>query len=164
MDIRVAGIVNDSIVDGPGLRLAVFTQGCRHNCKGCHNPETHDINGGYLIRIDEILLMADKNPLLSGITLSGGEPFLQPEPCKELAMSAKKRGLNVIAYTGFLWEELMVDGALTSLLSEIDYIVDGRFIEELRTLDMTFAGSSNQRIINVRESLRLNETVIHKFD
>lgn len=103
MLIRIAGITQDSIVDGPGLRLAVFVQGCPHNCHGCHNPETHDFAGGRLIDTDEIIAMMDGNPLLSGITLTGGEPFCQPDACIELAKAARERGLSVWIYTGYTY-------------------------------------------------------------
>ena len=93
--LRIAGIVNDSIVDGPGMRLAVFTQGCHRYCPGCHNPHTWDPNGGQDISIEEILQRVDQNPLLSGVTLTGGEPFEQPEPLIELVKELKKRCLEV---------------------------------------------------------------------
>lgn len=90
--IRIAGIVNESIVDGPGIRLVVFTQGCSHNCKGCHNPHTHSYTGGTLVKISDILEKMKKNPLLDGLTISGGEPFDQANTVGILAYSAKKMG------------------------------------------------------------------------
>ena len=163
MRVKIAGLTNDSIVDGPGLRLTVFAQGCPHNCNGCHNPHTHDPEGGYFIDIDEIIAKAEKNPLLSGITLSGGEPFMQVEAMSELALEACEMGLDVIVYTGYTWEELMADEKFMPLVCAVDYIVDGRFELELRTLDMPFVGSSNQRVIDVQESLEIGEIVLCEF-
>jgi len=163
MKLKIAGIVNDSIVDGPGLRLCVFAQGCPHNCPGCHNPKTHDTDGGYYIDIDEIIEMARKNPLLSGLTLSGGEPFMQAAVMRELAKEAHKMGLNVIAYTGYLWEEIIANETFKQLAFEVDYVVDGRFDKDLQTLELPFVGSSNQRIIDVKKSQEAAEPVLHKF-
>ena len=97
MNISIAGLVNDSIVDGPGFRFAVFTQGCPHDCPGCHNPQTHDFAGGQDADTDDIIAQFRKNPLLDGITLTGGDPFCQPEPCAALARAAHESGLNVWA-------------------------------------------------------------------
>jgi anaerobic ribonucleoside-triphosphate reductase activating protein len=156
MLIRIAGITQDSIVDGPGLRLAVFTQGCPHHCEGCHNPETHDFAGGWLIDTGEIIAMMDKNPLLEGITLTGGEPFCQSEACIELARAAKKRGLNVWVYTGHTFRQLQQLGwrwRVRGLLRFTDVLVDGPFIQRLRTLDAPWRGSKNQRLIDVQRSI-----------
>lgn len=153
MDIRVAGIVNDSIVDGPGFRLAVFTQGCPHACEGCHNPETHDFDGGTIKDTGDIIRMMEDNPLLDGITLSGGDPFCQAEPCIELARAAKKLNLSVWAYSGWTFEEISADAEMAKLLGEIDILIDGPFILAQRTLDKRFMGSKNQRAIDVKASL-----------
>lgn len=155
--IRIAGIVNDSIVDGPGLRLAVFTQGCAHACPGCHNPETHDFNGGYEEDIDTIVKMAVSNPLLKGVTLTGGDPFYQIDACLELAYKLSGHGLDLIAFTGYTWEELeemrKEDLNLNRLLHEIDYLVDGRFMINERDLELRFRGSRNQRVIDLKKAL-----------
>lgn len=153
MEIRIAGLVNDSIVDGPGFRLAVFTQGCPHNCEGCHNPETHDFNGGRLMDTGEIVKVMQDNPLLDGITLTGGDPFCQPAACMELARSAHEMGLNVWAFSGWTYEELLKDPEACDLLKETDVLVDGPFVIAQRTLDKRFMGSKNQRAIDVRRSL-----------
>ena len=105
--IKIAGIVKESIVDGPGIRLVVFTQGCVHNCEGCHNPETHSFSDGYYIDIAEILNMVKANPLLDGITLTGGDPFHQGRNCGLLASKIKAMGLNVVTYTGYTFEEIV---------------------------------------------------------
>ncbi len=154
MKVRVAALVNDSIVDGPGLRYAVYTQGCPHHCEGCHNPQTHDINGGTERDTDSIWREINENPLLSGITFSGGDPLLQPLPLAELAEKAQEVGLNVWCYTGWTWEDLMqrADSDIIKLLKSVDVLVDGPFMIEQRTLDLPFRGSKNQRLINVPES------------
>src|SRR5690554_249670 len=105
--IKIAGIIKESIVDGPGIRFVVFTQGCVHNCIGCHNPETHSFNKGYYMSIKDIVNMVRKDPLLKGITLSGGEPFHQGKACATLANKIRRIGLDVITYTGYTFEEIM---------------------------------------------------------
>ena len=161
--IRLAGIVNDSIVDGPGLRLAVFTQGCRHNCLGCHNPETHSFDGGYEEDIDKIVKMALSNPLLSGVTLTGGDPFYQPEACLELADKLQGHGLSLIVYTGFTFEQLNElrknDEIVDRFIHEIDFLIDGPFIKSQRDISLRFRGSTNQRIIDVQKSLFQHEII-----
>ena len=164
MQIRLSGIVNDSIVDGTGIRLTVFTQGCTHNCKGCHNPQTHDLLGGYLTDTDEILEKAIKNPLLEGLTFSGGEPFLQPQPLADLAVKAHEAGYNIFCYTGYLYEDLLKDSEKRKLLENVDFLVDGPFIEEQKSLMLNFRGSKNQRIIDVKKSLETGEAVVLDMD
>ena len=109
--LRISGIVEESIVDGPGLRYVVFTQGCPHHCPGCHNPQTHDFDGGEFRDTDDILRQFMENPLLSGITFSGGEPFVQAEPLCHLADAVHAAGKNVYAYSGYTCEELYSRGA-----------------------------------------------------
>lgn len=163
--IRLAGLVEDSIVDGPGLRLTVFTQGCPHGCPGCHNPQTHDPAGGHERRIGEIVERLDDNPLLSGVTLSGGEPFLQPLPCAAIAQAAHARGLNVWTYTGYTIEALLEMTAtrrdVRALLAETDVLVDGPFILAERSLDCPWRGSKNQRLIDAGASLRAHQAVLY---
>ena len=155
--LRLAGVAEDSIVDGPGLRLAFFVQGCPHNCPGCHNPETHDSSGGYDFSVEDIIQKLQKNPLLDGITLSGGEPLCQPVPLVQLALSAQKMGKNVWLYTGFTWEQVLQmrekDDAVRALLDQVDVLVDGPFIQSQRSLELHFRGSSNQHLIDVQKSL-----------
>ena len=165
MQIRIFGLANDSIVDGPGLRLAVFTQGCPHHCPGCHNPESHTFDGGEIRDTEEILAMARDNFLLDGITLSGGDPFSQPEACTELAKGAHEAGLNVWCYTGYTYEELMTGKEeWMNLLEHVDVLVDGRFVLSERSLDIRFRGSRNQRIINVPESLKSKTIVLSEYN
>ena len=157
--LRIAGLVDESIVDGPGFRYAVFIQGCMHNCPGCHNPHTHDPNGGREIVIDEIVDNIKKNPLLDGITLTGGDPFLQAGPCALLAQKVKQLGLTVVTYTGYTLEELLKRPDFMPLLKQTDILIDGPFQIEKRSLDLLYKGSLNQRIIDVPASLKAGKTV-----
>lgn len=162
--IRVAGIINESIVDGPGIRMVIFAQGCKHKCKGCHNPNTHTFDGGELVDIDKIINDLKKNTLLDGVTLSGGDPFEQAEPFAELAQEVKKIGLNVITYTGYTYEQLMGFASerkgYRELMQNTDLLVDGPFIMEEKSLLLKFRGSKNQRIINVPNSIKNKKVVL----
>jgi len=149
LKIRIAGIVEESIVDGTGIRYAIFMQGCLRHCKGCQNPGTHDINGGRIVDTSELIDAIKKNPLLAGITLTGGEPLLQLDAAIELARETKKLGLNVWCYTGYTFEE--IPDAARELLKYVDVLVDGPFVEELKDLELDFRGSSNQRIIDLNK-------------
>ncbi len=162
MRISLSGITGDSIVDGPGIRLTIFTQGCPHHCPGCHNPQTHDPNGGSWADTEDILAAMAENPLLDGITLSGGDPFMQPAECTELAKGAHKLGLNVWTYTGYTWEALWQenDPVKLSLLKESDVLIDGPFILAERSLELQFRGSKNQRLIDVKKSLEAGEIML----
>ncbi len=162
--LRVNGIVEESVADGPGLRYVVFTQGCPHNCRGCHNPETHDPAGGYDLRVDDICVAFTENPLLSGITFSGGEPFLQPEPLCLLAEYAHRLHRNVITYSGFTFERLLLQAETNPfvgrLLDLTDVLIDGPYIEARRDLELPFRGSANQRMLTRadRDALRRRES------
>ena len=162
MRISLSGVTGDSIVDGPGLRLTICTQGCLHHCPGCHNPQTHDPEGGSWADTEDILAAAAENPLLDGITLSGGDPFLQPVPCLALAEGAHKIGLNVWTYTGYTWEALWEENApeKIALLKETDVLVDGPFLLAERSLELRFCGSRNQRLIDVKKSLAEDKVVL----
>lgn len=151
MNLKIAGIVDDSIVDGEGIRLTIFTQGCPHHCHGCHNPQTWSFSGGHEIDTEEIIEKVIANPLLSGVTFSGGEPFLQSAPLAEIAREVHALGLNVWSYTGFTLEQLERRTDAHQLLNEVDMLVDGPYVEALRDLTLKFRGSSNQRIINLNE-------------
>ncbi|MGB4589104.1 MAG: anaerobic ribonucleoside-triphosphate reductase activating protein [Clostridiaceae bacterium] len=166
MKIRIASLLEDSIVDGEGLRLVVFAQGCLHACPGCHNPSSHPLNEGYLIDEEEIIELLLSNPLLSGITLSGGEPFLQVDAFTSLceAIAKVKQELDpeftIMAYTGYTLEEMLHHGSSQKylpLLKHIDILVDGRFIKSQKSLELKFRGSKNQRIIDLKQSMRKNE-------
>lgn len=155
--LRVAGTEPESVVDGPGIRFVVFTQGCPHRCPGCHNPETWDPDGGRLIEVQEILALIEEGKLLKGITLSGGEPFLQAGALVELARGVKELGLDVVVYTGFIFEELLelsqINPAYRELLGLTSVLIDGPYRQSERDLTLAFRGSRNQRLIDVQRSL-----------
>ena len=155
--MRIAGLVQDSIVDGPGLRFVVFTQGCDKYCEGCHNPATWDAAGGSSVTVEDIISDMLANPLTDGLTLSGGEPFLQAADCAKIAAAAREKGLNVWVFTGCIFEELLfraiADPEVGSLLELTDVLVDGEFILSERTLSLKWRGSRNQRILDVQKSL-----------
>lgn len=154
MKIRISGIVEESVVDGPGIRFVIFTQGCVHNCEGCHNVDTHDINGGYEIDVDEIFEMIKRNPMLDGVTFSGGDPLLQVEALTGLAKKCREQGLSIYSYTGFEWEMLMRNKEkYLEFLKLNDVLVDGKFILEEKSLNLAFRGSRNQRLIDVQKTL-----------
>lgn len=161
-----ADIQPDSIVDGEGIRTVIWTQGCPHNCNGCHNKSTHDFNDGALIDIEyikeEIALLEGQN----GITFSGGDPMCQPVACLEIAKYAKTLNLNIWCYTGYTFEQLMVlsksKPSILEFLKYIDVLVDGKFILEEKSLDTIFRGSRNQRIIDVQKSLKENKVCLVK--
>ncbi len=161
-ELRIAGTVNDSIVDGPGIRLTIFVQGCPHNCEGCHNPQTHDLSGGEVVGIDSLLEKVKGNPLLDGVTFSGGEPFCQASALAELGRQIKELGLNVITYTGYEFETLYASrdkNGWGELLGVTDILIDGKFILAQRSLDVKFRGSTNQRCLDCQSSLREGRAV-----
>ena len=162
-DIRLFGTVEDSIVDGPGLRYAVFVQGCSHRCPGCHNPESHDPAGGELRAIDELVDEIAANGLITGVTLTGGDPFDQVEASAELAHRIKAAGLNLWTYTGYTYEELVAraesDPATRQLLEATDVLVDGPFIEAQKSLLLPWRGSANQRVIDLTATRRTGNVV-----
>ena len=162
MELRIAGTVNDSIVDGPGIRFTIFTQGCPHNCEGCHNPQTHDFHGGTIVDTDELLEKVKSNPLLDGITFSGGEPFCQAHILAELGKEVKKLGMDIITYTGYTFEQLYEkreQNGWGELLEVTDYLIDGPFILAQKDWEIKFRGSSNQRYIDCQESLKQGRAV-----
>jgi anaerobic ribonucleoside-triphosphate reductase activating protein len=158
--LSVAGVMGDSIVDGPGIRTAIFVQGCIHHCPGCHNPESWPFEGGTPFTVAQLYALVKKNPLCRGVTFSGGEPFCQPEPLAALARKLKADGYEVAAYTGYTFEELLQGTpAQRFLLDALDVLVDGRFVQEQRNLDLRFRGSENQRILDVPKSLAAGQAV-----
>ena len=159
--MRIAGLVQDSIVDGRGMRFVVFTQGCPHHCPGCHNPETWPFEGGTKIDTEQIVEIVSSNPLCRGVTFSGGEPFAQAEGFAELADRLKSRGYEVAAYSGYTFEELLNGTqAQRRLLETIDILIDGPFRLEERSLELVFRGSRNQRILSVPASLAAGAPVL----
>ena len=159
--LRIAGTIGESIVDGPGIRYVIFTQGCPHHCPGCHNPETHDFSGG--VEMDTADLLADiaKNRFVRAVTFSGGEPFVQAAPLLEIAQTLKQQGYHLLSFTGYTFEELLAQNnpAVRGLLETLDLLVDGKFLQEQRNLDLRFRGSENQRILDVPASLAANAPV-----
>lgn len=169
MLIRLASkLQRNSIVDGEGIRAVVWTQGCPHNCPGCHNPETHDFEGGVLVDVEE--LKEEINSLDSevGVTLSGGDPFVQPEACLEIAKYCHKIDLNVWCYTGYTYEQLLKKSednpVISDFLNEIDVLVDGRFVQRLKSLEAKFRGSKNQRLIDMKKTLSTGKVVLLELD
>lgn len=156
--------IKDSTVDGPGLRIVIWTQGCLHNCKGCHNPNTHDVNGGFLEEADNIIKYINESKLQRGITLSGGEPFLQPLELIPVAKAAINKGLNVWAYSGYTYEQITADKNKKALLDYVDVLVDSPFIIEQKDERLIYKGSKNQRIIDVKQSYTENKVVLSHYD
>ena len=161
--MRIAGIVHDSVVDGPGIRFVVFAQGCGQECEECHNPESWDPDGGVDMAVEDIINEMWGNPLTDGLTLSGGEPFLQSAACLKIVEAAHEDGLNVWIYTGLTFEELLLradnDADIKRLLELTDVLVDGPFIFAERTMSLKWRGSRNQRIIDVQKSIISGEPV-----
>jgi len=163
MKIRLAAdLQSDSIVDGLGIRTVIWTQGCSHNCPSCHNPETHDFNGGDLVDIEDVIERIEDLEGQTGVTFSGGDPMFQPKACAILAKKIHELGMNVWAYTGFTYEELLENGNkdILEFLSEIDVLIDGKFDPNKKSLDLEFRGSSNQRIIDVKKSLENHKIIL----
>lgn len=158
--IYLSGIAGDSIVDGPGIRTTFFSQGCPHHCPGCHNPETWEFSGGTPMEEEDLLAIALSNPLAKGVTFSGGEPFSQAEGFSKLAKLLKAHGFEVASYSGYTFEALLHGtAAQQELLSQLDVLIDGPFVEAERSLNLNFRGSRNQRVLNVPESLKAGEAV-----
>jgi anaerobic ribonucleoside-triphosphate reductase activating protein len=153
--LNLAGTVGESIVDGPGIRFVVFAQGCSFDCPGCQNPQTHAFGTGVDRSVEELVAEIRRNPLVKGVSFSGGDPFFQAEAFSVLAGELEASGHEIAAYTGFLWEDLVTRGTSgqRQLLQHLDVLVDGPFIRELRNPELKFRGSENQRIIDVRRSL-----------
>ncbi len=161
--LKISGIIRESIVDGPGMRFVVFCQGCPHRCEGCHNPQTHDFEGGNYCSTERLVEEIKKDPIIKGVTFSGGEPFCQPEAFSGLADEVIKLGMNIYVYSGYTFEELVELGKtkpeVTELLKKCDVLVDGRYESDKRTLALPFRGSTNQRLIDVKKSFETGYAV-----
>ncbi|NLK21769.1 MAG: anaerobic ribonucleoside-triphosphate reductase activating protein [Epulopiscium sp.] len=157
-------LTKDSIVDGPGLRTVLWTQGCIHHCKGCHNPKTHPLNGGFETTTEEIIKEIKTIKLQRGISFSGGDPFIQSEACYEIAKFCHFIGWDVWAYTGYTYEEILQanNPLWNKFLGQINVLIDGRFILKKKDLTLLYRGSSNQRLIDVYLSKKLNKAVFWK--
>ena len=152
--LNIAGIAGDSIVDGPGIRTTIFAQGCPHHCPGCHNPETWDFGCGTDMEEEALLAIVKSNPLCRGVTFSGGEPFAQPEGFTRLAKLLKAEGYEVASNSGYTFEALLNGtSAQKALLQSIDVLIDGPFLMAEKSLELSFRGSRNQRILDVPKSL-----------
>lgn len=154
--IKVAGLIEESIVDGPGIRFVIFVQGCKHRCNGCHNLKTQDFNGGEYLSIDYLIERIKENPLIDGVTISGGEPFEQAKTVSKLAKRLKQLSYHIITYSGYTYEEIkdltIDDSGFLELLESTDILIDGKFEIDKRDLTLNFRGSKNQRIIDVNKS------------
>ena len=157
--VRLAGIAYESLVNGPGIRRVFFAQGCKHNCKGCFNPETHSFDKGIVLEIDKLIKDVLENPMITGVTFSGGDPIEQAHSFSYMAKILKNKGLNIWCYTGYSFEEVLKSEEKLALLKEVDVLVDGRFDLKFKSEKVKYRGSSNQRIIDVKESLKTNEIV-----
>jgi len=168
--MRLSGITAESLVDGPGLRYVIFTQGCRHHCPECHNPGSWDENAGREFTVKQIIRMMKKqkkpavDSKLQGITFSGGEPFLQAGELAEVALAAHQIGWDTVTYTGYTYEELTAlsagDAGINALVNESDILIDGKYIHKKRNVSLKFRGSSNQRLINVKETVRSGKIIL----
>ena len=161
--VRLAAILPESLVNGPGLRRVIFAQGCSHKCQGCFSPHTHSYTEGVLMDMDEILEDIRENPLLKGVTFSGGDPWEQGDKFAYLAKEIKNMGLTVWCYTGYTFEYILNNKnsrkGWNELLDNVDVLIDGRFQEDKKESNLKYRGSSNQRIIDVKSSLEILETV-----
>ena len=158
--LNLSGIVSDSIVDGPGIRTTIFSQGCPHQCPGCHNPETWDFGCGTDISVEAVVDIVRGNPLCRGVTFSGGEPFAQAEAFARLAALLKEKGYEVASYSGYTFEELLAGSeAQKTLLASIDILIDGPFLQSQKSLEIAFRGSRNQRILDVKKSLEAGHAI-----
>lgn len=163
--VRLASpLQQDSIVDGPGIRCVLWTQGCPHACVGCHNPQTHAIEAGIQVSVSEILGQLKEMRLQNGITFSGGEPFLQTDALVDIADYAKELNWNIWAYSGFTFEEILKNDHMKNLLVKLDILVDGTFVQEQKDYRLKFKGSKNQRIIDVQASLQHKKVILSSYD
>ena len=164
MTLSILDIIEDTTVDGPGFRTAIYAAGCSQRCPGCHNPESWDINRGTPVPLDTLLnrILSDE---FANVTFSGGDPLFQPEGFAELAREIKSKSKKTIwCYTGFTYELILKNEKLSALLPYIDVLVDGRFDEALRSESLLFRGSKNQRLIDVQSSLKENKIIVYQYN
>jgi len=162
LNLKVSGYEKESIVDGPGIRYTIFVQGCLSNCKGCHNPQTHSLTDGEDVRIKDIYDDILSSKLVNGVTFSGGEPFLQAKSLACLGYFLKKK-FNLISYSGYdifdIWKRMKYDAYVALYLNQLDIVIEGPYVDELRTLELKFRGSKNQRVVLVKESLKQGKVI-----
>ncbi|MDP4147317.1 MAG: anaerobic ribonucleoside-triphosphate reductase activating protein [Bacillota bacterium] len=165
--VRLSGIAYESLVNGPGLRRVIFAQGCKHKCKGCFNEDTHSLEGGEFMNMDDIIEDIKDNPFLKGVTFSGGDPWEQADKFSYMAPNIKALGLNIWCYTGYTFEYILENkdkrAGWNELLSNIDVLVDGKFEEDKYSANLRYRGSENQRIINIQDSLQSGKIVLINF-
>lgn len=162
--LSIIDVIEDTTVDGPGFRTAIYAAGCPNQCPGCHNPETWDIKRGHLMSTEELLdkVLVDE---FANVTFSGGDPMFQPEGFTELAKKIKEKSRkNIWCYTGFTFEAILKNPKQAALLPYLDVLVDGRYAQALRDESLLFRGSRNQRLIDVQASLRENKVVCYQYD
>lgn len=162
--IRLAGMLYESLSNGPGLRRVLFSQGCRHNCKQCFNPHTHSFQGGELLDMDGIVEDIVNNPILRGVTFSGGDPLEQAEKFAYIAKKVKEKGKSVWVYTGYTFEQILKakdeHSGWEGLLKYCDVLVDGKFDINKKNESLKFRGSNNQRIIDIKKSLNMGKACV----
>lgn len=164
--IRLAGIAENSLVNGKGLRKVFFSQGCSHHCEGCFNQHTWEFSGGRMFDMDELVQKVKDEPFLDGVTFSGGDPFQQADKFAYLAKKLHEANINIWAYTGYTFEELMklaqTNPHIKQMINNVDVIVDGRFMKDKMSENLKYCGSSNQRVIDVKSSLNENKIILFK--
>ena len=165
MKLRLAGIIHESVVDGPGFRSVVFVQGCPHHCPGCHSPQTQSFKGGKIKDVSQIAKEILARPLLDGITFSGGEPFAQAQGLSVLTQGIfKKKKVNLWVYSGYLFNDLKKmakkDPDIANLLKMADVLIDGSFILDQRDLSLPFKGSRNQKLIDLKKTLAKKQVIL----
>lgn len=164
--IRLAGIAENSLVNGKGLRKVFFSQGCSHHCEGCFNQHTWEFAGGRMFDMDELVQKVKDEPFLDGVTFSGGDPFQQADKFAYLAKKLHEANINIWAYTGYTFEELMklaqTNPHIKQMINNVDVIVDGRFVKDKMSENLKYCGSSNQRVIDVKSSLNENKIILFK--
>lgn len=160
MNLRVLDILEDTTVDGPGFRTSIYCAGCQHCCPGCHNPQSWDMGGGRDVAVSDILQTILDDPF-ADVTFSGGDPMYQAEAFTELAKQVKQQSQKTIwCYSGFTFEQLLLNPKTHALLEHLDVLVDGPFVQALRDEDLLYRGSSNQRLIDVPRSLEAGQVVL----
>ncbi len=148
--INLNGILHDSVVDGPGLRTVIFTQGCKHKCRGCHNVDSWSLKENQIYFVDDLIKKIITDTPTKKVTLSGGEPFLQQHQILKIAKSLKEKNFHICIYSGYTYEQLIKEDINKLILSYCDILVDGKYVEEKKDISLSMKGSTNQKIINLK--------------